>query len=48
MTHKEKLDYIQNAKDRLERSRWMLTVILPIVLAIAFDLVYLFILPYFK
>ena len=48
MTKQEKLDYIQNGKELLKKSRWMLTVILPIVLAIALDLVYLFIFPYLK
>lgn len=48
MTKQEKLAYIQDGKDRLKRSRWMLTVILPIVLTIAVDLIYLYIFPYVK
>ena len=48
MTKEEKLAYIQDGKDRLNRSRWMLTVILPIVLTLACDLIYLYIFPYVK
>ena len=48
MTHKEKLAYIQDGKDRLARTRWMITLLLPIVLAIAADIVYLYIFPYLK
>ena len=48
MTLQEKQAFIQDGKDRLDRSRWMLTLILPMILAIAFDLTYLFIFPYFQ
>ena len=48
MTKAEKQAYIQEGRDRLNRSRWMLTVILPIVLTIACDLIYLYIFPYVK
>ena len=48
MTKQEKLAYIEEGKERLARSRWMLTVILPIILAIAIDLTVLFILPYLQ
>ena len=48
MTEEEKLAFIQEGKDRLARSRWMLTLIFPLILAIAIDLAGLFILPYLK
>lgn len=48
MTREDKLAYIQEGKDRLNRSRWMLTLILPIMAAIIFDTLYLYLLPYLK
>ena len=48
MTAEEKLAFIQEGKNRLARSRWMLTLILPMILAIAIDLTSLFILPYLQ
>ena len=44
-SYKEKLDFIEDGQARLERSKWMLTVILPILFAFAFDMLYLFVLP---
>ena len=48
MTKQEKLAYMEEGKARLDRSRWMLTVILPTILAIAIDLTVLFILPHLQ
>lgn len=48
MTLAEKKAFIQEGHDRLERSRWMLTVLIPLILAIAADLAYLYIFPYIQ
>ena len=48
MTREEKLSYIQDGKNRLNRSRWMLTVLIPLILAVAADLAYLYIFPYLQ
>ena len=48
MTQKEKLAYIQAGKDRLDRTRWMITILLPVILSIAADIVWLYIVPYLK
>ena len=48
MSLAEKEAFIQDGKDRLERSRWMLTFIIPIILAVAIDLTYLYIFPYLQ
>jgi hypothetical protein len=41
----EKQKFIDDCAARLHRSRWMLTVIFPIVLAFSLDMMYLFLLP---
>ena len=48
MTLAEKRAFIKEGEERLARSRWMLTYIIPLVIAIAADLTYLFIFPYFE
>ena len=48
MTLAEKRAFIKEGEERLDRSRWMLTYIIPLVLAVAADLTYLFIFPYFE
>ena len=48
MSREEKLAYIQEGKELLNRSRWMLTLILPFVAALIFDMLYLYLLPYLK
>ena len=45
MTLEEKQKFIDGCAARLHRSRWMLTVIFPIVLAFCLDMMYLFLLP---
>ena len=47
MTPIEKQEYIEAAKLRLKKSRWMLTVLIPIILAIACDMFYLFVIQVF-
>jgi hypothetical protein len=44
MTPEQKAAILQDAKDRLRRSRWMLTLILPFVVAFMLDALYLFVL----
>ena len=45
MSYVEKCAFIEDAKARLHRSRWMLTLIFPIILAIAIDMMILFLFP---
>lgn len=47
MTMDEKLAFIENGKKKLARSRWMLTLILPLILAVLADMIYLYLIPYF-
>ena len=48
MSQEEKQKFIDDCAARLHRSRWMITVIFPIVLAFALDMMYLFLLPMLK
>ena len=48
MSREEKQAFIDDCADRLHRSRWMITIIFPIVLAFALDMMYLFLLPMLK
>lgn len=48
MTAAEKENFIEDSKKRLTRSRWMLAILFPLVLAIALDIVYLFLFPMIK
>lgn len=45
MTLEEKQKFIDDCAARLHRSRWMITVIFPIILAFCLDMMYLFLLP---
>ena len=45
MSHEEKQKFIGDCAARLHKSRWMITVIFPIVLAFCLDMMYLFLLP---
>ena len=45
MLQEEKQKFIDDCTARAHRSRWMITVIFPIVLAFALDMMYLFLLP---
>ena len=44
----QKEGYIADGKNRLERSKWMVSVIIPILVPIALDALYLFTLPIFE
>ena len=45
MSLEEKQKFIDDCAIRLHRSRWMITVIFPIILAFALDMIYLFLFP---
>ena len=45
MSLEEKQKFIDDCAARLHRSRWMITIIFPIVLAFCLDMMYLFLLP---
>ncbi|MBQ9773851.1 MAG: hypothetical protein IJW30_04235 [Clostridia bacterium] len=45
MSMAEKLAYIEEGKERLRKSRWVLTVLLPMIVAVTVDLIILFLLP---
>ena len=48
MSVAEKQAFIEDGKRRFRASRWMLTLLLPIVLTFLIDMIYLFFLPYLK
>ena len=48
MSLEEKQKFIDDCAARLHRSRWMITVIFPIILAFCLDMMYLFLLPMLK
>lgn len=48
MPLENKKAFLEDCRRRLHKSRWMLTVILPIAFAIGADLIYLFLLPMLK
>ena len=41
----EKQAYLARARERMEKSKWVLTVLIPILLVFAVDMIYLFIIP---
>lgn len=45
MSYEEKQKFIAECADRLHHSRWMITIIFPIILAFCLDMMYLFLLP---
>ncbi len=45
MTAAEKQDYLETARLRFEKSRWVLTVLLPIIFTFIADVIYLFVFP---
>lgn len=45
MSLEEKQKFIDDCAARMHRSRWMITIIFPIILAFALDMMYLFLLP---
>ena len=44
----EKEEYIADGKRRLEKSKWMLTVLLPLIVIYGYELVDLFVIPMFE
>ena len=44
-TYEHKQDYINDGTRRLERSKWMLSVIIPFMITVLLDAVYLFTWP---
>ena len=48
MTLAEKQAFLQDAKDRLHRSRWVLTILIPIILTFFIEVILLFLLPQLK
>ncbi len=44
-TREQREEYIADGKRRMERSRWMLSVIIPLLVTIAVDAIYLFTWP---
>ena len=45
MTYEEKLDFIEKSKQRMRKSQWVLTLLLPIIVALMLDMLYLFLWP---
>ena len=45
MTLEEKQAYLDRCRERMEKSKWVLTVLIPIILVFAVDMVYLFVIP---
>ena len=48
MTAEEKAEYVNDGKRRMEKSKWMLSVIIPLLVTIALDAIYLFSWPMVK
>lgn len=48
MTLAEKQAFLQDCRNRLQRSRWVLTILIPIILTFFADVVFLFLLPQLK
>lgn len=44
-SEEQKKEYIEDGKKRLERSKWMLTVIIPLIIIYAYELIDIFVLP---
>ncbi|MBE6599630.1 MAG: hypothetical protein E7640_00265 [Ruminococcaceae bacterium] len=47
MSAEEKTAYIEDGKRRLERSKWVVTVIIPLILIYVYELMDIFVLPFF-
>ena len=48
MTLEEKQKFIDDSRERMQKSRWVLTVLIPILVTYMIDMFYLFVIPYFK
>ncbi|MBQ8431446.1 MAG: hypothetical protein IJX28_01035 [Clostridia bacterium] len=47
MSPAEKHAFIEDSKERMRKSRWVLTFLIPILLTLACDMLYLIVLPFF-
>ena len=45
MSFEEKQAFINESRERLQKSKWALTVLIPILLVFAVDIIYLFLVP---
>ncbi len=45
MSEEEKLEYIEDGKRRLERSKWVITLIIPLIVIYAYEVIDIFVLP---
>lgn len=45
MSYEEKIVYIEDGKKRLKDTRWVLTLLIPIIVTLCLDVIYVFILP---
>ncbi|MBQ7335075.1 MAG: hypothetical protein IJW92_01195 [Clostridia bacterium] len=46
MSPEEKQEFIEDCRRRLKKSRWVLTILLPLIITFAIDIFYLFAIPY--
>ena len=47
MSLAEKTAFIEDSKERMRKSRWVLTLLIPLILTLACDMLYLIVLPFF-
>ena len=45
MSYEEKMEFIEQGKQRMKKSQWVLTLLLPIIVSLMLDMVYLFLWP---
>ena len=45
MSLEEKQQYIKDSRERMKKSNWVLTILIPIMLVFAVDMIYLFVIP---
>ena len=45
MSYEEKLEFIEQSKQRMRKTQWVLTLLLPIIVALMLDMLYLFLWP---
>lgn len=45
MSPEEKQQYIKDSRERMKKSNWVLTILIPIMLVFAVDMIYLFVIP---
>ena len=47
MSLAEKQKFIEDSQERMQKSRWVLTLLVPILFTYMIDMIYLFVFPYF-